>query len=763
MAVAGPSSLPSQLGRLLTRALRVGSGHGRLAATLEAERERWFLWSPVVLGIGIALYFWSAREPGWGAVAAAVVMPAALLAVVRRGVVLRLLLAALTLAALGFAVAKVKVWSVAAPTLARPMVNVEVRGIIELVEPRPGRGQRLTVAVGSLGSLGDEDRPKRIRFRTLTTRTDLRPGQAIRVVANLAPPARPAYPGDFDFARLAWLQGIGAVGFALRKVERDAVDPPLGWRLWLAVQIEGLRQAITERIRRALPGEQGAIAAALITGERAGISEATNDAYRQSGLFHILSISGLHMVVMAGSVFVAVRVGLAAVPALALAYPTKKWAAGVAALAALAYMLISGTAAATVRSWIMITIGFAAVMADRTAIALRTVALAALAILVLQPDGLLDAGFQMSFAAVTALVAVYEEVRRRRRADASRQRFRVLTGVLTLLGGIVLSTLVAGVAVAPLAAYHFHQSQQYAVLANLVAVPVCNLVVMPAALATLVLMPLGLEGLGLAVMAVGIDIMTRCAEIVASLPGASIAIAETPTPAFALIIAGGLWMALWQTRWRLAGLAAIALGVALVPALRDPPDAIIGRDGRLVALRDGTGMLNATPVRGATFEMRRWLERDGDRRSPAAAMTGHGFRCDPSGCIASLKRQLVAIPRHPAAVAEDCRRADIVVLTVKAPPSCQPRALLIDRPALMAGGTHAIWFGASGVRVATVATIRGERPWSGTMPATSRLARTGTGDPLRPRLGAFASPHDLQHGEPQLRPEIEDDEAMADQ
>ncbi|MCK5711723.1 MAG: ComEC/Rec2 family competence protein, partial [Hyphomicrobiaceae bacterium] len=375
--------------------------------------------------------------------------------------------------------------------------------------------------------------------------------------------------------------------------------------------VERVRQAIGQRIMAVLPGQPGAIANALITGERGGISEETNAAFRASGLFHVLSISGLHMVIMSGSMFFLVRLCLAAVPALALRYPIKKWAAVAATVAAFAYLLISGASFATVRSVIMISIMFLAVVLDRPALALRNVVLAALVILILFPESLFNTGFQMSFAAVAGLVAFYEVIRHR--GEGAFVPRRPLTRLALFLVGIVLSTLVANAAVAPFAAYHFHQSQQYAVLANLIAIPLCNLIVMPAALVTLMAMPLGLEALPLWIMGLGIEGMTWVAARVGSLPGAVGRIPAMPTFAFLLMVAGGLWLVLWQTRWRLLGAALIAAGIALAPTLQRP-DVLIARDGGLVAVRSDDQQLSAVGSRRPSFELIRWLEHDGDTR-----------------------------------------------------------------------------------------------------------------------------------------------------
>jgi competence protein ComEC len=235
----------------------------------------------------------------------------------------------------------------------------------------------------------------RVRARAGTENAQLEPGDAVRIRATLTPPPWPSLPGDYDFARAAWFQGLGAVGFATgaaTKVQADAAAAPLSLRA--GAVIERVRQGIGRRVVAALPGETGAIANALITGERGAITEMTNQAFRDSGLFHMLSISGLHMVIMAGAVFFVIRLSLAAIPSIALRYPIKKWAAVGAMLGALGYLLISGAAFATVRSYIMISIMFLAVLLDRPAVALRNVALAALAILVVWSESLFDPGFR---------------------------------------------------------------------------------------------------------------------------------------------------------------------------------------------------------------------------------------------------------------------------------------------------------------------------------------------------------------------------------
>ena len=309
------------------------------------------------VAVGIALYFALPREPSvLTALVPLVTMVAWRAAGGARATLTTLLIAALLAAALGLALAKLRVEWVRAPVLTKQLNAAEVRGYIELIEQRPRRGQRLTLRVTSLGDLPEATRPARVRVTTNRALSRLQPGSAVRLRATLMPPSEPALPGDYDFGRQAWFAGIGAVGYSLSAptIEAGAPEAPTDLRLWAAVQ--RVRQAIGARIAAALPGETGAIATALITGERGGISDATTDAFRDSGILHILSISGFHMAIMAGSVFFLVRLALAAFPSIALVYPIKKWAAAAAMLAAFAYLLISGAAFATVRSTIMIAI-----------------------------------------------------------------------------------------------------------------------------------------------------------------------------------------------------------------------------------------------------------------------------------------------------------------------------------------------------------------------------------------------------------------------
>lgn len=683
-----------------------------LTRSLEAESDRWSLWIPVLFGAGIVFYFALPDEPG-AASALALVIAAIGLAVATKSLPLGLVIGGAALSiSLGFATAKLRTELVRAPVLATEMRGVDVEGWVELYELRDKGRARITLRVIALGDLPPEQRPYRVRVSLSAKSGRVETGEAIRLRATLQPPPEPIIPSGFDFARSAWFDRLGAIGYATWRPERleDAGDPPWDLALWLP--IDRLRDAINAHIRASLPGERGEVAAALITGERAGISKEDNQAMRDSGLFHILSISGLHMVIMAGTVFWATRALLALFPSVALRVPIRKWAAAVALAAALFYLLISGTAVPTVRSWIMMSIVLLAVILDRPALTMRNVALAALIILVFTPESLFDPSFEMSFAAVIGLVALVEANRARTpdRAEDVSVVWRSLRRLKAIIVGDAVTTLVATAAVAPFAIYHFHRMTRYGVVANLIALPLIALLIMPFALISLLLMPLGLEFWPLQVMGLGIGFLLATGKWVASWPGAVTILPAISGTSLLLLVLGGLWYCLWQTRWRALGFVAIGAGL-LLSGEGTSPDVLVEREGKALALRTEDGRLALPPATRASYSVDNWLLADGDWRDAKAASAESPFVCDPLGCIGKIKDKTIAFVRHPAALEDDCRLADIVIAPFSVGRASERARVVIDRRALLKEGAHALYFDGLSIRAESVAMARGRRPW----------------------------------------------------
>jgi competence protein ComEC len=318
----------------------------------------------------------------------------------------------------------------------------------------------------------------------------------------------------------------------------------------------------------------------------------------------------------------------------------------------------------------------------------------------------------MSFAAVVGLVALVEA--NSKRVDDGAQDVSFLWRGLRRLWAIavadVLTTLVATAAVAPFAIYHFHRLSHYGVVANLLALPLVGLLIMPFALVSLLAMPFGLEFWPLQVMGLGIDLLVATGKWVASWPGAVSVLPSISGTALLLIVLGGLWLCLWQTRWRALGLVIVAAGL-LVSGEGTKPDVLVERDGRNVALRAEDGTLALPPATKANYSVDNWLLADGEDRDAEEVAANSPFRCDLIGCIGKVKGKTIAVIRHPAALEEDCRLADIVIAPFSVGKGCSTARVVVDRRALQAEGAHAIYIEGLSIRSESVAETRGRRPW----------------------------------------------------
>lgn len=677
---------------------------GAIRDAAVAEHDRWPLWLPVALGCGVGMYFALPVEPpGWVGVAAAVLL--LVLGRASRGGRFSLLLAAALV--LGFAAAMLRTALVDAPVLARKTGPVKMVARVVRAEPH-GDGFRLLLAPEPIARLKKRT-PARVRLTVRFADERPPPGSFVRLTAVLMPPPGPAMPGDYDFGRWAFYRRIGATGYTYGRPHLLAPPRAPGLAERLSAGLERLRDTMTARIMAAVPGDAGAISAALITGERASILPETETAYRDAGLTHVLSISGVHLALAGGIFFWVIRALLALIPSIVLRWPIKKWAA-VAALAGSGfYLAISGADPPAVRSEIMLATMFVAILCDRPALSMRMVALAAAIVLITGPESLTDPGCQMSFASVTGLIALAEGVRRWRR-NHPRPLFWPARFAL-YSAGICAASLIAGLASAPSAIFYFDRASQYGLLSNLVAGPVVDFVIMPAATAAMVAMPFGLEAVPLWLMGKGVSVMSAIAYWVAAMPGAGALVPVWPLASLITVMGGFLWLCLWQRSWRWFGLLPV-LGGVLWSFTARPPDLLVARDFGAVAVRDTNGNLVFLQKPKDRFAAEGWLKREADDRDLADVLqAGSGVRCDDLGCLVRGRDgRLIALDKRVDALAEDCHSADIVISMVPVRDMC-PARFVIDRFSLLAAGGYAVWF--TPWRVETVAARRGRRPWSG--------------------------------------------------
>lgn len=686
---------------------------GAVFGLLAAERERWLLWAPVFLGGGIACYFALPVEPPASAgILGALILLAAVYRA-RGGPAVAVALLAVALLATGFAAAQLRSRLVAAPILEGRYGPAPITGTVVRLETLP-RGPRATLEGVRLGGVPAERTPHRVRI-ALRRGDTATVGDSISVFGRIAAPGPPVFPGAYDFGRRAWFEGLGATGFALGF---SSQVPPAGDSLpglSARIRLSAARHGIASRIRAAVPGESGAVAAALITGDRSAISAETLDAMRDSGLAHLLAISGLHLGLVAAILFFGVRTALALSERLTLCYPIKKWAAAVAMAGSLVYLLLAGATIPTQRAFVMTGLVLLAVIVDREAISMRLVAWAAMLILLTRPESLLSASFQMSFAAVVALVAFYEGARARIRGAATAIA-AVSGGRLAIyVVGVAVTTIIASVATGLIGLHHFGRIAVYGLPANLLAVPLTALWIMPWAVMSAILMPLGLESWALAPMGWGIDALLRIAGAVSMWPGAVRPVPAMHTGGLALAAAGGLWLAIWRERWRYLGVLGIVGGVLTIP-LMPAPDILIADSGRLMAVKLADGSLSLSDSRRDRFAAELWLESVGQvnrRYWPRVGETEDGrLACDPLGCVYRAGGKTVALIRDGRALADECGRDGILISAVPVRGRCPGPRLVIDRFDLWRSGAHALWLDGNKLILRTVREYRGHRPWA---------------------------------------------------
>ncbi len=594
---------------------------------------------------------------------------------------------------------------VEAPRLARPLVaSFEAR--IEKLESRAAKGDlRLTLAPSGEAlpprvrvSLPEEDAP-----------AGLATGATIRVKARLQPPPPMALPGSHDFARDAWFAGIGGVGRAIGPI--DLLRPSS------VSSLDGIRDRLGRHIRTRLPGGSGGIATALATGDQAAVSEEDAEAMRRSGLAHLLSVSGLHIAAVVGAAMLLSLRLLALSERLALRCNLVLVSAGFGALAGVAYTLLTGMQVPTVRSCIAALLVLGGIALGRDAISLRLVAVGAIAVLLIVPESLAGACFQMSFAAVTAIIALHhwQPVRKwlAPREEVLPVRF------LRSLFGLLLTGLVVEVALIPFALYHFHKAGLYGVFANLIAIPLTTFVIMPLEALALLLDAVGVGAPLWTATGWAIDLILALAHAVGSAQGAVAMLPSMPTSAFALMVFGGLWVGLWTGRARALGAVPFLLGAAAA-AMSPVPALLVTGDGQHLALVRPDGVPVMLRSRSGDFVRDLMSEASAYDGDPANLDEQLFARCSRDACIADIRDgsrgwRLLAIRSRNRIdwvnLTRSCADADIVVADRLLPRGCTPRWLKLDRRTLERTGGVAIHLGDE-PRVDTVAARIAQHPWA---------------------------------------------------
>ncbi len=671
-----------------------------------------FEWCLASFGLGICTYFAWPHEPVlWFVV---VFMACLLLAFIMSGTRHRISDYILLLIFLGggFGRSILHTRFAATPILPVYEKTYEVSGWIENIN-KSGALQHFYIRVQSIKNMPVNNTPYRVRIRLKPN--GFAPGDAIRIRAVLSAPKIPVLAGGYDPARAAYFQKIGGYGFAISKPE-PVVLPPLSKLSQVKRALVKYRFGLSRKIQMRAPPETAGLQAALLTGDRSAIPEHQKHSLRRAGLAHLLAISGLHMGLLAGGAYGMASLLFSMIGPLSRRYDMRKYAAVLGTVTACIYLLLSGASVSTQRAFIMAVIVFMAIILNRRAVSLRSVALAAGLTLMLHPESLVSAGFQMSFAATTALVVVYRKWSNQRDYSSDGT---IVSKFRRGFVGIFITSLVAGFATGGFAALHFHRFARLGLIANIVAMPIFTFIVMPAGFLSIVMMPFGLDRIALNVMGWGLYYVLYVAEQVANLKQAVLYIKGANGVVAAVYGFGflGVCFGAYAKTRHIVIISGLGLLFSFVLWWQiDRADMRISDKARIAFWDRATvNILHVDRKRGDKFGRSRFIEAAGVNQAEYRGYFDTRALCDQLACRIALKNNVISIVAEPEGVLEACDDSDLVVLTnrkvgVRARHTC--KAILIDAEDLATNGAHDIYFTNQGIKIKSAnPERRKKRPW----------------------------------------------------
>jgi competence protein ComEC len=673
---------------------------------LEGERDQLPLWFPVGIGSGIGIW----QVTGDSGLRALLLMSVSLIlfgiAIGFRRRLARVLTIAAVSLLIGFSAIALKSAYVAQPVL-NDIWTGTLYGRVEKLEYMGARGVvRVELATGE-----NQDLPPRVRLNLTPEQigpTSLSLGAVIQVRARLMPPNGSILPGSYDFARRAWFQQLGATGRALGPVTIYKSANSTN-------RIADIRNFLTQHIIRQMPKGTGEIGAALVTGDQANIDPSDAQAMRDSGMAHLLSISGLHVTAVVGFLFLVSSRVIASFPRVALRYPVPLLAAGFSALGAVGYTLLAGAEVPTVRSCIAALLILLAMALGREALTLRLVSFGAIVVLLCWPEAMAGPSFQLSFAAVATIVILHEAGWMARWTE--RRDEALMARVLRSIVALIVTGLAIELILAPITLYHFHRTGMYSAFANVIAIPLTTFIVMPAQAIALMLDLIGLGAPAWWIAGQGIGIILTVARTVSALPGAVTMLPSMPDWAFILMVAGGLWVGLLKSPVRIGGLLPIAIGLwAMLSSPR--PDILVTSDGKHLAVADSDRRIALLRAGAGEYIQDMMLESVGTLAEPIDIEQWHNTNCSPDICVIIMERgnrmwsvmaTRTAYPIPELEMAAACRRADIVVSDRWLPASCRPKWVKVDRGSLQESGGLAFFLADGSVK--SVNADNSYQPW----------------------------------------------------
>lgn len=671
---------------------------------LESERERLFLWVPVCLGAGMALYYALRTEPS---ALIYLSLPALLLFLYFRRHLpasLAVLLATLLLTTMGASYAKWRTSQMQVPMLGTPLSIRPIEGTVADIAYIE-KGMRITLEDVVIARLDPAGAPKRVRvaYRGKELPT-LKRGDRISVRAALLPPSGPAMPGGFDFARYFFFRHIGAVGYAIPPITPIASSDAHGfWIFW-----SDARERLTAQIHQTLPGVEGAIASGLITGDDSAIPDDVHQELRAANLLHIIAISGAHMVVIGGIVFVVLRALLALIPGFGLRPAVKTLTAILTLIAISLYLAITGFEISATRAYVMLALVLLAILLRREPKPMRSIALAALLMLAIDPSDIIEPGFQLSFAATLALIATFEKS-----FNDTWEQGRIAR-YWRLFRFLLLTTVVAQAATTTIILFHFNNISLYGVLSNLVLTPVVTFLIMPAVALYFTLLPFGWQDLALHILSPGIKAMLWVGKTVSAWPHA---LTYMPGPSewgMTIAMLGLCWVCLWHTRARRYGAYAILIGTATLFTVH-PPELLLSPRAAQVALVEEQGAVLLKGRANGLFPTL-WANASGHASMAEYRKfaTLADAECNKEHCRITRDGTRIHISFTVPDIKKGCPDADWWISGYHLyPEERKPCAGMqfFDRSDFDSKGSAWGWFASGGLRLQTTRDLQGKRPW----------------------------------------------------
>lgn len=679
------------------------------------HQEHALLYAPVLLGSGIALYFLLTFEPSADTVFSLWLGSLAFLIVAiqlylinpnKRSVLILAYIIVMSMS--GFFLAQNRAVSVHTPMLEKELKFANVSGeVLEVDILSAENSKRLLLGNLDIEELTKDKTPYSVRVKVRGEQT-YQPGDRVQLLASLNPPSAPVAPHAFDFQRQSYFKKLGAVGFSYHPPEIIGTAEQTGFHAFW----EKMRLNVIGSLQQVLPAEMQGVAITFMTGEKSSITEDDLQAMRDSGLAHLLAISGLHVGLVAGFVFFFLRLGLASIPYLALNYPIKKWAAGAALLAAFGYMFLVGASVPTQRAMMMTGIALFAVMIDRSPFSLRMVALAALVILIFYPEALISASFQMSFAAVTGLVAFYDTFRPQ--LQHLYREAGILRKALLYIFGIAVTTVIAGASTALFGIYHFQAWSLYSALANILAMPVVGMIVMPAAVLSYILMPFGLAELPITLMGAGINWVLYIAHYVSAMEGAVIKLSALSHIHFLFLTLSALFIIIGPRFFRILGVIGICATFGLIAMTPAYDRLYISERNNLVGFYDAMDeILYVSSKKKERYVRENWTRRLGLDDTQVKILAEHqNIDCDTSGCRLAIHGTNISLSDNDYALRQECMWADVIISDRYAPYKCRSKTI-IDRGRKIKNGATEITFQQDTLKTQAVSETRGNRYWTG--------------------------------------------------